>query len=223
MRLRSPVALAALAALLLALLGLADLGYSAFKRNELKTNVLALVDDATVRVNASLAMADPEPDTLERLNAHFSALGAADRRLAGLERWRDPPLAERAGRYLEEAQALLRRLIALRRGHEAVLADLGALASHIAAARWRSRDWIREALALKQALERDYFDLRLVEGGLRKSLRSLPEARDLLSPLVAPMKLVEDRALAETGARLDRSTVLLAAQVEAARTLPVPP
>jgi len=221
MRLRSPVALAVLAALLLALLGLAYLGYSAYKKNELKTNVLALVDDATARVNASLAMA-AGPDTLEHLEAHFSALETANGRLAGLEGWRDASLAERAGQYLEEVQALLRRLIALRRGHDAVLADLGALTSHIAAARWRSRDWIREALALKQAMERDYFEHRLVEGGLRKSLRSLPEARDLLSPLVAPMKLVEDRALAETGARLDRSAVLLAAQVEAARTLPVP-
>lgn len=221
-RLRSPVALAALAALLLALLGLAYLGYSAYKKRELQASVLALVDLATARVAESLAPADSTADTLERLEAHLSALESANRRLAALEGWRDPPLAERAGRYLGEAQALLRRVVALRRGYATVLGALDALTGHIAAARWRSRDWIREALALKQAMERDYFEFRLVEGGLRKSLRSLPEARDQLAPLVAQTRLVEDGALSEAGERLDKSVTQLAARVDAARTLPVP-
>lgn len=221
MRLRSPTAIAAAAAVLLALPGLAYWGYSDYKKRELQGAVVALVADATSRLRDALQVRESGAGELERLADHFKTLTAATQRLSGLEPWRNPPLSDAAQQYLDEAHALLRRRIALQRGRDAVLADVNALSGHIHAARGRSSDWIREAVALKQQLERDFFDYRVAEGGLQKSLQALPDARKQLAPLVAPAPLIEDRLLADARARLDAASARLARQVEAAGKLPV--
>lgn len=210
------------AAVLLVLLGLAWWGYSGYKKRELQTAVVALVTDATARMRDALRAADTGAGTLERLEGHFKALGEASQRLAGLDGWRNPPLSDAAQQYVDEAHALLRRLIAEQRARDAVRSGMTALDEHLRAAHGRSSDWIREAIALKQQMDRDFFDYRVAEGGLRKSLQALPNARRQLAPLIAPAPLMDDRPLADASTRLTADSAQLAQQVEAARKLPLP-
>ena len=221
LRRRSPIAIATAAAVVLVLLGLAYWGYAGYKKRELQDAVAALAVEASSRLREALQVRDSGAEELERLEGHFKALGSATQRLAGFELWRDPPLSDAAQQYLDEAHALLRRQIAVQRSRDAVLADVTALSGHIHAARARSSDWIREAVALKQQLERDFFDYRLAEGGLQKSFQALPGARQQLAPLLAAVPLIEDRWLADARARLERTTGQLGRQLEDARKLPV--
>ena len=222
MRLRSPITIAAAAALLLVLLGLAYWGYSGYKKRELHGTVVALAADATARLRDALQLRGSGAGELERLEGHFKALSAATHRLSGLESWRNAPLTDAAQQYLDEAQALLRRRIAVQRTRDAVLADVNSLSEHLHAARGRSGGWIRDAVALKQQLERDFFDYRLAEGGLQKSFQAMPNARRQLAPLIAPALLMEDGPFTDARNRLTNASAQLAQQVEAARKLPAP-
>jgi len=218
--LRSTIAIAVLA--LLAAASLAYWGYSAYQKRELQGVVVALVADATSRVRETLQLPQSGAEDLETLEGHFKALTAATQRLSGLDTWRDPPLSDGAEQYLGEVQALLRRQIAVRRGRDAVLADVSALAEHLLATRGRSSNWVGEAIARKQRLERDIFDYRLAAGGLEKSLKALPDARQRLAPLVAPMPLLEDRLLSDARARLSEATKQIEQRVAVAGELPSP-
>lgn len=222
MRLRSPIALVTAAVALLVLLAVAHWVYSGYKTREVQTIAAALVADATSRASDTLLPQASGAAELERLEGNFKALMAATLRLAGLEGWRDPPLTDAAQQYLDEVHALLRRQIAVLSSRQAVLADVELLAEHLRAARGRSSGWIREAVTLKQQLERDFFDFRLAAGGLQKSLQALLDARRELAPLLAATPLIEERRLAEARARLDETSAHLAREVEAARKLPVP-
>jgi hypothetical protein len=220
--LRLPVAVAAIAAVLLLLAGLTWWGYSAHKKREMQAAVVTLVTAATARARDALRAREPGAGAIERLEAHFKSLSEAAQRIAALDGWRDAPLSEAARQYVDEVHALVRRLIARERAREAVLGGTEAISGHLRAARGRSGDWIREAIALRQQLDRDYFDYRMAEGGLEKSLRTLPEARQRLAPLVAGTPLLEDVPIAEERNRLATESAGLVRQVEAARSLPAP-
>lgn len=209
-------------ALLLVLLGLGYWGYSAYKQRELQGAVVTLVADATARVRDALQVRESGAAELERLDGHLKALGAATQRLSRLDTWRNPQLSDAAQQYVDEAHALLRRQIAVGRARNAVLAGVNALAVHIRAARGRSSDWIGEAIALKQQMDRDFFDYRLAEGGLQKSFQALPNASRQLAPLIAPAPLMENGPFADARSRLSDASAQLARQVEAARKLPLP-
>ena len=221
MRLRSPIALAAAAAALLILFALAHWVYSGYQARELQSAAAALVAVATARASDTLRPQESGAGELERLEGHFQAVTAATQRLAGLEGWRNPPLIDAAQQYLDEVHALLRRQIAVLSSRHAVLADVELLAEHLRAARGRSSEWIRNAVTLKQQLERDFFDFRLAAGGLQKSFQALADARRELAPLLASTPLIEERLLADARARLDKTSAHLAREVEAARKLPV--
>lgn len=220
MRLRSPIAIATAAAVLVVLLALSYWGYAAYKKRELHGAVVALATDATSRARETLQLPESGAEVLETLEGHFKALAAATQRLSVLDTWRDPPLSDGAQQYLGEVQALLRRQIAVRRGRDAVLADVSALSEHLLATRGRSSNWVGEAVVRKQRLERDIFDYRLAAGGLEKSLKALPIAAQRLAPLVAPLPLLEDRLLSDARVRLSAATTQIEQRAAAAGELP---
>ena len=132
------------------------------------------------------------------------------------------PLVRAADGYISEVHALLRRQMAAHRSRDAVHSDMKELAEHLRGAAGRSSAWIRQALALKQRLETNFFDYRLAAGGLEKSLRSLREARTELGPLVAPDLIIEETALANAAVRWVESSEKLSQAVEKTRSLPEP-
>lgn len=212
----------AAAVVLLAVIAIAYWGHSGYKKREMRGAVAALVAEASSRLRDALQPRAAGADELERLEGHFKALASIAQRLSQLEIRRDPPLGEAAQQYVDEAHALLRRQLAVQRASDKLRADLNALTEHIGAARVRSSDWIREAVALKQQMDRDFFDYRLAEGGLQKGLQALPDASRELAPLLAATPLIEDGLLADARKRLDQASVQFTERVEAARKLPVP-
>ena len=213
------IRIAAASAALLALLALAWWGYSAYKKREFQGAVVELVSDSTARLKESLSL--PAPDAA-MLAAHFKALESNSAALGGLNGSRDRPLHRAAEEYVSEAQATLRRQVAVNANRDTVAAALRALSEHIAAARGRSEEWIREALARKKKLETAYFDYRLAVGGLEKSLDALRELRRRQTPIAIGGLLVDDDLLVEARARLLESSERLGAEVEAARKLSLP-
>ena len=212
----------AAAVVLLAVIAIAYWGHSGYKKREMQGAVAALVADASSRLRDALQPSAAGADEPQRLEGHFKALAGIAQRLSQLEIQRDPPLGEAAQQYVDEAHALLRRQLAVQRASDKLRADLNALTEHIGAARARSSDWIREAVALKQQMDRDYFDYRLAEGGLQKGLQALPDASRELAPLLAATPLIEDGLLADARKRLHQASVQFTERVEAARKLPVP-
>ena len=213
------IRIAAASAALLALLALAWWGYSAYKKREFQGAVVLLVSDSTARLKESLSL--PAPDAA-MLAAHFKALESNSAALGGLNGSRDRPLHRAAEEYVSEAQATLRRQVAVHGNRDAVAAALRSLSGHIAAAGGRSEEWIREALARKKKLETAYFDYRLAVGGLEKSLDALRELRRRQTPIAVGGLLVDDDLLVEARARLLGSSERLGAEVEAARKLSLP-
>jgi len=94
--------------------------------------------------------------------------------------------------------ALLRRELALHAGRDAVRVDIGEIENHLRAAGTRSQDWISQALALNQRLQKSFFNYRFAAGGLEKSLRSLVDTSVGLRNLVpAGVVIEQDLILAD--------------------------
>ncbi len=218
---RSRTILALTAALALA----AALGYWAYATYQtrlVRGTTTDLVREATQRANAALQEREPGAESLQRLERAFADASAAVQRLAQLQGWRDPPFTAAAQRYLDEVEALLRRLVAVHRGEAAVRAAMSNLTAHVRAAQGRSSRWIQEAVLLKREMDRAFFDYRLAAGGLQKSLRTLREARTPLAPFVPDLQLADERRVAEARDRLDEAYARLQKETEAAGTLPAP-
>jgi len=210
----------AAAALVVVAIAAAWWGHAAYQKHQLRQAVLALVAEATARMGSALEAPSDDADDLRRLENHFRALASAQERLASLQEWRDAKLGMAAQRYLDEAHALLRRRLAERRAAEAVRIAAEDVAAHLRSPRGRSTAWISRALALKQAMERGFFDWRLASGGLEKSLQTLREARGALATLVAPLPLLDERTLVAARERHAAEAKALEQVVEVTRRLP---
>jgi septation ring formation regulator EzrA len=197
-------------------------GYSTYQTRLLRGTTSDLVREATQRANAALEERETGAGSLQRLERQFAEASAALQRLASLQGWRDPPLTAAAQRYLDEVEALLRRLIAVDRNQAALQAATQNLTDHVRAARGRSSAWIQDAVNLKREMDRAFFEYRLAAGGLQKSLQTLREARDPLAPLVPDVQLADERRIAEARERLDEAYARLQKETEAAGTLPAP-
>lgn len=221
-RVLSPRRLAIVLALAVVVAGAAFWSYRSYQKHALQTAVLQLVREASRRAQDALDARATGADALRAGEARLAGATAAVDALAALEGWRDAPLAAAAGQYLDEVQALLRREIALRRSAAALRSDVASLTEHVRAAGGRSSAWIERSIALKRALDRDFFDYRLAAGGLQKSLRTLREARDRLAPLVPAAALVDDGRIAQARSWLEETSAQLQREAQAAGTLPMP-
>lgn len=201
---------------------LAYWGYATYQTRLVRGATTDLVREATQRANAALEVREPGAASLQDLERQFADASAAVQRLARLQGWRDPPLTAAAQRYLDEVEALLRRLTAVTRNQAALRAAMQNLTDHVRAARGRSSAWIQDAVNLKREMDRAFFEYRLAAGGLQKSFQTLREARDPLAPLVPDLRLADERRIAEARVRLDESHAQLQREVDAAGTLPSP-
>ena len=212
----------AIVAGLAATLAAAYLGYVELKKRELRQDTVALVQDSTSRLGEALELVAGGSEARGRLEASFRALAENAEKLRLLDASLNPPLVNAADAYITDVQAMLRRQLAAHQAHDALRADRAQIAEHLRAAGSRSSDWIRQALALKERLEKNFFDYRLAAGGMEKSFRALRDSRRGFEPLGVPVVVIEEQALASASERLNARSAALATEVESTRQLPLP-
>ena len=200
--------------------GVAWWAYKGMQKRELQRNVVALVQDSTARLREALRLLTAGAAAPAELEAHFSALEDSVGRTQALDASLHPALVQAAEAYVTDVHALLRRQLALYAGREAVRADIGAINNHLRAAGTRSPEWIRQALALNQRLEKSFFDYRFAAGGLEKSLSALEDTSRGLRIFVPASVVIEDDLIVAAEKRSLELSTLLEQQVGSARKLP---
>ena len=194
--------------------------YRGFQKRELQRDVVALVQDSTARLREALGLLASGADARATLDAHFTALDGNVGKTQALNASIYPALVEAADAYVTDVHALLRRQLALHAGRDAVRVDIGELSNHMRAAGTRSPEWIRQALALNQRLEKSFFDYRFAVGGLEKSLSALDDTSRKLRIFVPAAAVIEEDLLLAAEKRLLEVSTQLEQQVEKARKLP---
>ena len=194
--------------------------YKESQKRELERDVVAVVEDSTTRLREALGLLTAGPEARAELEAHFAALEGSVGMTQTLNASIHPALVQAAYAYVTDAQALLRRQLALQAGRDAVRADIDELNNHLRTASTRSPEWIHEALALKQRLEKSFFDFRIAAGGLEKSLHNLGDTSLRLQLFVPPAAIIENDPILAAEKRLADLSAQVEHQVQSARNLP---
>ena len=200
--------------------GVAWSAYRGIQKRELQRNVVALVQDSTARLREALGLLTAGAEAPAKLEGHFTALEASVGKMEALDASIHPVLVQAADAYVTDVHALLRRQLALYAGRDAVRVDIGEINNHLRTAGTRSPEWIRQALALNQRLERSFFDYRFAAGGLEKSLSALEDTSRGLRIFVPASVVIEDDLIVAAEKRLRELSTLLEQQVGSARKLP---
>ena len=195
--------------------------YQGKQKRVLQEDVLALVQNSTARLREAISLMPAGAEARAKLEAGFAAVKGSVEKLQASNVSLNPPLVYAADAYITDVQALLRRQLAMVAGREAVRADIDAINEHLRAAGKRSQEWFRQALPLRQRLDKSFFDYRLAAGGLDKSLRSLANSRKDLEAQVPAELLVGQKELFAARNKLLELTTQFEQQVEAAKRLPV--
>ena len=199
------------------------LGWWAYKetqKRQLQQNVVAVVQDSTTRLREAVGMLTTDAEARVKLEAHFSALEGSVGKVQRLNASINPALVQATEAYITDVHALLRRELALHAGRDAVRVDIGEIDNHLRAAGTRSQDWIHQALALNQRLQKSFFDYRFAAGGLEKSLHSLVDTSLGLRNLVPAGAVIEEDQILAAKKRLLELSTRMEQAVENARKLP---
>jgi len=189
------------------------------QKRELQQRVVAVVEDSTTRLREALTLLTAGPEAHAELEAHFTALEGSVGTTQTLDASIHPALVEAAYAYVTDVHALLRRQLAVEAGRDAVRADVGELSNHLRAAGTRSPEWIHQALALKQRVEKSFLDFRMAAGGLEKSLRSLNDTSQRLGAFVPAAAVIERDPISAAEKHLLALSAQVEQQVQSARNL----
>ncbi len=218
------IAAAVVAALVLA--AGAALFWGQHKKAELRSDIAALVVDASGRLRSALGMeADQKAaDTAEGVAQLEQDSAAFDRQLGvlhGLDTRRDAALADAAEDYLTTARQLALYQARMHRLRIDVDGAVQALDEHMRSADRRARGWIGEAMRKKDFLEKKYFDYRMACDGFGDLARGYPDSRQRLVPLVGAQAVVDDQLAADARTHAQAAAKQTAALVDQARQLAV--
>jgi hypothetical protein len=221
-----PLQIAAAVAAALVLAAGAALFWSQHKKAELRSDIAALVVDASARLRSALGMeADQRAtDTAEGVAQLEQDSAAFDRQLGvlhALETRRDAALADAAEDYLTTARQLALYQARMHRLRIDVDGAVQALDEHMRSADRRARGWIGEAMRKKDFLEKKYFDYRMACDGFADLARGYPDSRQRLVPLVGVRALVDESVAKEARERAQAAAKQTAALVDQARQLAV--
>jgi len=209
------------AALVLALAcWLAWWAYKGVQERELQRQVIMLVQDSTVRLREALGLLTADSDGRAKLEADFAALNGIVGKTHALDLSLNQELVQAADAYVTDVQALLRRQLALHAGRDAVRVDISEISNHLRAAGTRSPEWISQALALNQRLEKSFFDYRFAAGGLEKSFHALGDTGQRLRTFVPAGAVIEQDLLVSADRNLLELSTQIEQQVKNVRKLP---
>jgi hypothetical protein len=176
-------------------------GWGELQKHELRRTVGALVQRASASLSDGLKTrgdAGKLEEDAKRLDAGITAL---ERVKAAPER----SLVYAAEEYALAARQILRNLAQEQRQRLRVSENMQLLAQHINHAERRTPDFHRQALRLKDELERAYFDYRVAADGLGRELYALPGTRAKLAAQLGAAPLV-DEALVDDALRRSADT-----------------
>jgi hypothetical protein len=194
--------------------------YRGIQKRELQREVVALVQDSTAHLREALGLLTAGAEAPAKLEAHFTALEGSIGKTQALNASIHPALVQAADAYITDVHALLRRQLALHAGRDAVRVDVGEINNHLRTAGTRSPEWIHQALALNQRLEKSFFDYRFAAGGLEKSLRALEDTSRYLRSFVPAAVVIEEDLIVAAQKRLLELSSQIEQQVVNARKLP---
>lgn len=222
-----PLKIAAAVVAVLVIAAGAALFWSQHKKAELRSDIAALVVDASARLRSALGTeADQKAaDTAEGVAQLERDSAAFDRQLGvlhALETRRDAALAEAADDYLTTARQLTLYQARMHRLRIDVDGAAQALDEHMRSADRRARGWIGEAMRKKDFLEKKYFDYRMACDGFADLVRGYPDSRKQLALLVGTQAVVDDQLALDARTHAREAAKQTAALVERARQLAVP-
>jgi len=218
---RNPAVSAAIAAVVLMVLGPGYWLYRESAKDEQRKAVVEHVTQATqwLNLSGSLRGADGEAAELDKLVA------AAEKPIAALRDFpskAEPRIFEAAEAYVADIQRVLRRQGALVRVREATAASQNALIQHMARAENRSDDWIREAVDRRKRLEKDFFDFRNSAAAYSSGLEALPASRRKLAELLPGARLYDEAAVGKVQQRAAEDAKAATEELETLKKLPPP-
>jgi hypothetical protein len=210
-------AVIAVAAVVLAIAGY--WGYAEQQKREQREAVAAAIKDTTARLRDSLAVAPNATGmrSLPRIEAHAAAVEAHLKLIRGARSV--PELADGAEHYVLGAREILRRQAASIRQSEQSAASRAALVSHMRRAARRDGAWIRDAMAQKKTVESQYFDYGLTLKALAELLKTFPDSKQRLAPLVGEQALLENAPAEEARGLVLKESKRAAEELDGVRRL----
>ena len=208
------VAIAGIALVLVAVLGL--WGYGAYTKSQARKAATALVKDTAERLREALLLeAEGRSTTVEAVTKIEAHVAAIQRNYTGLRRL-DPDalggLAGAADNYFVTSHEILRRIAISNRARLSLAGSSGALHSHMRSDRGAA-SWPREAVQLRERVDRHYRDYRLAAEVLVKLIDSFPATQTRIAPHVEPALLIEPGTIAAAHAAAVKSAKTIAAEI----------
>jgi hypothetical protein len=206
--------------LLVAVAGAAAWGWSEYRGRELRRTAGALVQDASTSLREGLRPAGASAEGRDRkLELDAKALDGGLAALARVDAGRDRALAYAAEEYAVSARQLLRDLAQEERLRRRVSERIRELSQHMNYADRRTPDFHRRALALKDELEKAYFDYGLVADTLARELDAFPDARAKVAAQLGASAVPDDALAADARRRAAQSARQVADEMERARRM----
>lgn len=167
--------------------------YLAHEKKARHAQIVALVKDTSDHLRNALnaQIAGNIPPDLER------DARVAEANVSGLHNIRTSSLqglVDAADGVLVADRELVRRMVSIADARRRLAVNVEALAEHIKSDRG-ARDWTREAVRLKAAVDKDARDYRIAVESYSSQLESLPASQSKLAPYVDRTVLIDDKLL----------------------------
>ena len=165
--------------------------YLAYEKYTRRSSVVSMVEETAARLRKSLEA----QGVAAGADAHAAHADAQVTKLRSMNASSFRPLADAADDYLVTTREILRRNADMETLRARLSASLDALQAHIKADRGRA-DWTREAVRLKQLLDKDVRDYRIAVDSYRSLLQTLPASQARIAQFVEAAALVDDQTIA---------------------------
>ena len=170
--------------------------YSAYRTYTTRTAVIALVTGAGERLKPALTVQPSEQADFEGGAQTLEKDVAALRKL---DTGSMLPLADAADGYLVTVREILKRRTAMRSVRERQVKELEALTQHMQSDRGKAA-WPREAVRLKDNVDREFRDYRIATESYATLLESLPGAQAKITEHVKSVWLADEKAIRDARA-----------------------
>ena len=175
--------------------------YIAYEKYTRRSHVMATLNDTAARLRSTL-QSQAAGGAAAGAGAHAAAVDAHLTALRKTNASSFRALADAADDYLLTSREILRRVADIERLRGQLAGDFDALNTHLNGDRGGA-GWAREAVRLKQALDKDVRDYRIAAESCASLLQTLPASQAKIAPFVGTETLVD----AETIAKARKSTL----------------